>query len=97
MSDKPLIIQCDIFALPEEELLEVRNLIIEQMKDGVVVIPSGFRMAAADENVLKMILSDLECRRATNHDLGNYDIETGVCIAMGIVEKYMYELKGDSK
>lgn len=40
--DKLLILSTDLF-LSNEHLNDIRNDVIEQMKEGVLVIPSGFK------------------------------------------------------
>ena len=40
--DKLLILSTDLF-LSDEHLRYIRNDVIEQMKEGILVIPSGFK------------------------------------------------------
>lgn len=46
---------------------------------------------------LEDIKAEMESRVKLNNDLENYDIATGLSIALGILDKHIYELEGDSK
>ena len=62
MNDKDLIIKCNIM-LTAKEINEVRESILRQMKDGVVILPPGFELAQVD----KFYMVDLQKDKKENN------------------------------
>lgn len=46
---------------------------------------------------LEKIKEETETRVKLNNDLENYDIATGLSMALGILDRHIYELKGEQK
>ena len=105
MSEKDLIIKCNIM-LTAKEINEVRESILGQMKDGVVVLPPGFELAQVDEHLLKTIIGEVsdikfnkpivnnENRIVSTRDKTPKELIQEV---IEIVDKHIFELKGENK
>lgn len=48
------------------------------------------------KEVLEQIKAEMESRVKINNDLENYDIATGLSMALGILDKHIAELKGEN-
>lgn len=78
MSDKPIIIKCNIILTPDDLKIE-RIKIMKQLEDGVVVLPPGFEVAAVDVKMLEKIKLEID-KQSTMHQDGdfyikNYDVK----------------------
>ena len=105
MNDKDLIIKCNIM-LTAKEINEVRESILRQMKDGVVILPPGFELAQVDEHLLKTIIGEVsdikfnkpivnnENRIVSTRDKTPKELIQEV---IEIVDKHIFELKGENK
>ena len=53
--EQPLILKCDRYCISQEKLNEIRELMMKQKAEGVVVLPSGFNVANVDVSLLEEI------------------------------------------
>ncbi len=67
-----------------------RELTNEMIKRADEFVEKQKREFAIDE--LEKIKAEMESRVKLNNDLENYDIATGLSMALGILDKHIYEL-----
>ena len=92
---KPLIIKCNLYNIRQDELMEIRENIMKQMEDGVVILPTGFMIAEVNVELLNQIKKELQSGLRFDAEkmrsyLNSEDIER-------IFIKYIDELKGENK
>lgn len=103
MSEKDLIIKCNIM-LKAKEINEVRESILEQMKDGVVILPPGFELAEVDVRLLEELKrkvhtyyldcslgiseNDETCQRCNKNTFASI---------IEMIDEYISELKGEQE
>ena len=92
MSDKPIILKCNLFISPAE-LLNRRDEIIKQFEDHkpIVTLPYGFELAAVDADILKRIRKEIG-EKATMHQDG--DIYIRHFDAVKIIDEAIKEIEG---
>ena len=105
MNDKDLIIKCNRM-FTAKEINEVRESILKQMKDGVVVLPPGFELAQVDEHLLKTIIGEVSGIKFNKPIVNNKNrivsmrdkapIEL-IQEVIEIIDKHISELKGENK
>lgn len=91
--NKPLIIRCNTYNIRQDELMEIRENIMKQMEDGVVILPTGFMIAEVNVELLNQIKKELQSGLRFDAEkmrsyLNSEDIER-------IFIKYIDELKGE--
>lgn len=79
-----------------------RNLLGENIANGMVHWEDIMNTPTVNVNELfiselEKIKAEMESRVKLNNDLENYDIATGLSIALGILDKHISELKGENK
>ena len=92
---KPLIIKCNIYNIRQNELMDIRENIMKQMEDGVVILPTGFMIAEVNVELLNQIKKELQSGLRFDAEkmrsyLNSEDIER-------IFIKYIDELKGEQE
>ena len=98
---KPLIIKCNRM-FPADEIEAVRQHIIHQAEEGIVILPPGFELAEVDVTLLERLKEDVNiyyedcslsisendenCQRCNQNMFGSI---------LGMIDHYIFELKGE--
>ena len=89
---EPIIVECGIM-LPKEMMKKVREDIIKQVEDGVVILPPGLKLVSVDVSMLEKIKEDLyEITDTMGVKYRQYIPRAEV---IDIIDKYISELKGE--
>lgn len=105
MNDKNLIIKCNRM-FTAKEINEVRESILKQMNDGVVVLQPGFELAQVDEHLLKTIIGEVSDIKFEKPIVNNADriVSTRnktpkelIQEVIEIIDKHISELKGENR
>ena len=92
MSDKPLIIKCNLM-LPVDKIREVRESVLKQMEDGVVILPDGFELATVDVHLLEEVKSEILEYNDLYKD--SFHWSYAIDYATNVINKYIKKLKGE--
>lgn len=85
-----LIIKCDSYCIPQEKLNKLRELMMKQKAEGLILLPSGFSVANVNVSLLEQIKKELkdEIYYIGGDDLIYWDdVEE-------IFNKHIFELEG---
>lgn len=80
-------IECDLMLSAKQRVL-VRENILRQMKEGVVVLPAGFKLVSVDISLLEQIKEEIKDLEKT------FYIESSV---YDIIDRHIAELKGGER
>ena len=95
-SNETLFLSCSV-VVPSKELEEIRQMVIKQMEEGVVILPYYLTMVSPrvlDE--LEEIKEDLE-KLSENEWNKQVGADKGLELAIDVVEDRISELKGKNK
>ena len=83
--------------MTREEALEILDTIptIHEQVDALEMAIEALENQKSVIEELEKIMAEMESRVKLNNDLENYDISTGLSIALGILDKHISELKGE--
>lgn len=98
---KPLIIKSTFYNIRHDELMKVREDIMKQAEEGVVILPCGYELAEVDVTLLERLKEDVKIYyEDCSLSISENDEKCQMCnknmfgIILGMIDHYIFELNG---